>query len=308
MLSECPAKAGLGIASVGRYEAPKLLTGTPTREKKLTTLAQAADGTKMGPLLSAADSHADHLVGLATCNNAEKVGDTIVANEVEYKMFQATGWKFTSSDGVSPVVLTCGEGNAHIVHQRNDFCHSRMTQSVIVEKPCGTKEIYVKGSFETVAAFCKPESLPADYASVAQRHALAGCYVLALAKRVLGTQVRRIVFLLRADKCSRGLRGRRRAATHRNGTLTEITSTSITSKFSLSPRQRSPLNMPMDRDDMERDLTFQGLIIFRNELRDDSAATIAKLKVRVGGCLRLFNSAFSAGVATVRRMTLTVTK
>ena len=66
--------------------------------------------------------------------------------------------------------------------------------------------------------------------------------------------------------------------------------------------------MPMDRDDMERDLTFQGLIIFRNELRDDSAATIAKLKVRVGGCLRFFNSAFSAGVATVRRMTFTVTK
>ena len=194
VLSEGPAKAGLGIASVGRYEAPKLLTGTPTREKKLTTLAQAADGTKMGPLLSAADSHADHLVGLATCNNAEKVGDMIVANEVEYKMFQATGWKFTSSDGVSPVVLTCGEGRAHVVHQRNDFCHSRMTQSVIVEKPCGVKEIYVKGSFETVAAFCKQETLPADYARVAQRHALAGCYVLALAKRVLGTQVRRIVF------------------------------------------------------------------------------------------------------------------
>ena len=35
----------------------------------------------------------------------------------------------------------------------------------------------------------------------------------------------------------------------------------------------------MDRDEMERDLTFQGLIIFRNELRKDSAATIAKLKV-----------------------------
>ena len=36
----------------------------------------------------------------------------------------------------------------------------------------------------------------------------------------------------------------------------------------------------MDRDDMERDLTFQGIIIFRNELREDSATTIAKLKVR----------------------------
>lgn len=36
----------------------------------------------------------------------------------------------------------------------------------------------------------------------------------------------------------------------------------------------------MDRDEMERDLTFQGLIIFRNELREDSAETITKLKVR----------------------------
>ena len=179
----------------------------------------------MGPLLAATDAQADHLVGLATCNNAEKVGDTIVANEVEYKMFQATGWKFTSSDGVSPVVVTCGEGKAHVVHQRNDFCHSRMTQSVIVEKPCGVKEIYVKGSFETVAAFCKPETLPADYASVAQRHALAGCYVLALAKRVLGEQVRRIGFLLVAVYYLRMLRVQRTTATKRNGKLTEITPT-----------------------------------------------------------------------------------
>lgn len=191
------------------------------RKKNQLNSTQAADGTKMDPLRSAEDSHSDHLVGLATCNNAEKVGDTIVANEVEYKMFQATGWKFTSSDGVSPVVLTCGEGNAHIVHQRNDFCHSRMTQSVIVEKPCGTKEIYVKGSFETVAAFCKPESLPADYASVAQRHALAGCYVLALAKRVLGAQVRRIPLLVFFRNYLRQKRAQRCCATHRNSKLTQ---------------------------------------------------------------------------------------
>lgn len=184
---------------------------------------QATDGTKMGPLRSAADSHADHLVGLATCNNAEKVGETIVANEVEYKMFQATGWKFSSSDGISPVVLTCGEGKRHVVHQRNDFCHSRMTQSVIVEKPSGVKEIYVKGSFETVAAFCKPETLPADYARVAQRQALAGCYVLALAKRVLGEQVRRTGFLF--VNCVY-LRSKRRDATQRDSKLTGITRTS----------------------------------------------------------------------------------
>ena len=177
----------------------------------------------MGPLLSAADSHSDHLVGLATCNNAEKVGDTIVANEVEFKMFQATGWKFSSSDGVSPVVLTCGEGKAHVVHQRNEFCHSRMTQSVLVEKPCGVREIFVKGSFETVAAFCKPETLPADYARVAQRHALAGCYVLGLAKRVVGTQVRRIDLFVTFHVFLQRLQAQRRDATHRNAKLTKIT-------------------------------------------------------------------------------------
>jgi len=36
----------------------------------------------------------------------------------------------------------------------------------------------------------------------------------------------------------------------------------------------------MKRDAIETDLTFEGLIIFRNELRPDSAETIAALKVR----------------------------
>jgi hypothetical protein len=39
---------------------------------------------------------------------------------------------------------------------------------------------------------------------------------------------------------------------------------------------------PLERADMESDLTFKGLIIFRNELRPDSAETIAALKVRGG--------------------------
>jgi hypothetical protein len=46
----------------------------------------------------------------------------------------------------------------------------------------------------------------------------------------------------------------------------------------------------MKRDAIETDLTFEGLIIFRNELRPDSAETIAALKVRQkkrrgGGCV-----------------------
>lgn len=58
-------------------------------------------------------------------------------------------------------------------------------------------------------------------------------------------------------------------------------------KKTIPPSQKTPLTFPLDRDDMERDLTFQGLIIFRNELRDDSAATIAKLKVSAEICFSL---------------------
>ena len=47
----------------------------------------------------------------------------------------------------------------------------------------------------------------------------------------------------------------------------------------------------MKRDAMEAGLTFKGLIIFRNELRPDSAKTIEALKVRwregVGGTTSL---------------------
>lgn len=49
---------------------------------------------------------------------------------------------------------------------------------------------------------------------------------------------------------------------------------------SLSPPQDDPATAPLPRDDVERDLTFVGLIIFRNEMREDSPATIAKLRVR----------------------------
>lgn len=112
----------------------------------------------MGAITHPTDLDPAAVVGLATCHSAEKCGDVIVASEVEFKMFQATGWRFTSPDGAVPVVLESSDGSSHIVLQRNEFCHTRMTQSVVVKGPEGVHEIFVKVRRERGAAAATPET------------------------------------------------------------------------------------------------------------------------------------------------------
>lgn len=102
-------------------------------------------------------------------------------------MLEATGWKFASGDGEVPVVLRSPDGGLHTLVQRYDFDHTRMTQSVVVRGPGGDQTIFVKGSFEKIAALCRPGSVAAGYGAIARHHAMNGCYVLALASRKLGT-------------------------------------------------------------------------------------------------------------------------
>jgi magnesium-transporting ATPase (P-type) len=263
----------------------------------------------MGAVLHPADLDAAHVVGLATCHSAEKCGEVIVASEVEYKMFKATGWSFTSDDGATPVVLQSTDGSSHVVLQRNYFDHARMTQSVVVRGPTGVNEIFVKvrreerkggcapssfslshflpsppppltrarthilqGSFETIAALCKPGSLPAEFATAARQHALEGCYVLALAKRLLGPSVSGS--LAACEACC----GDARAHAQQEG---RVRRSSRVDKPPPLPFHLQPdaAHTDLQRDDIERDLDLMGLIIFRNEIREDSAPTIAKLRV-----------------------------
>jgi E1-E2 ATPase len=103
--------------------------------------AAAADALTLLPA-TAVDPLAQ--VGLATCHSAEKCADVIVASEVEFKMFEATGWLFTSADGATPVVLESPAGASYTVLQRNDFDNTRQTQSVVVQGPTGECDIFVK--------------------------------------------------------------------------------------------------------------------------------------------------------------------
>jgi hypothetical protein len=132
---------------------------------------------------------------------------------LQYKMFEATRWTFASADGVLPIVLRAPGGGDYTILQRFDFDHARMTQSVVVRAPDGGQAVYVKGSFEKIGALCRPASLPADYAAVAQAHAMNGCYVLALATRELGPAGAEVRGERGEEKGERG-GGRPRPATH----------------------------------------------------------------------------------------------
>ena len=188
-------------------------------------------------------------------------------------MFEATGWTFASADGVVPIVVRSPTGGDYTILQRFDFDHARMTQSVVVRAPNSDQAVYVNGSFEKIGALCRPASLPADYVAIAQSHAMNGCYVLALASRSLGpagAEVR--AESERREVCAVMDVGHPRAHEHTHQTR--------------SLQDALDAWKPLARDAMEADLTFSGLIIFRNELRPDSADTIAKLKVRRRGRMK----------------------
>ena len=114
---------------------------SPQTHLSLTQADAAADSLA---LVSATDAAPAALVGLATCHSAEKCADVIVASEVEFKMFQATGWRFVSADGAMPVVLQSPAGDEYTVLQRNDFDNTRQTQSVVVKGPGDRHDIFVK--------------------------------------------------------------------------------------------------------------------------------------------------------------------
>ncbi|CAM6091151.1 unnamed protein product [Calypogeia fissa] len=122
--------------------------------------------------------------GLATCHAVTKFGEQYVGNEVEVRMFSATGWDLVEAPEQHPVVRK-GDRELTII-KRHEFDHSRATMSVIVQDAAGECVVYCKGSFENIGELSDVKSLPQDYLKVAQGHSLNGCYTLGLSYRSLG--------------------------------------------------------------------------------------------------------------------------
>ncbi|ETP11523.1 hypothetical protein F441_12937 [Phytophthora nicotianae CJ01A1] len=169
---------------------------------------------------------------LATCHSVGSLDGKLVGNEVEVRMFEATGWKLLEREGAQPVVKS-PTGDEFEFIKRFDFDHHRMSMSVVV-RHCitGRLLVFCKGSYERMQQLSKPDSVPSEYKEVADGLARNGCYVLGLSYRELPSN-------------------------WSNQKIDEFLS---------------------DRDKVDENLSLLGLILFRNELKEDTKDAIKQLK------------------------------
>eukprot|EP00392_Amoebophrya_sp_AT5.2_P011346 g11423.t1 len=131
-----------------------------------------------------------------------------------------------------------------------EFDQTVQLQSVCVDLLNGKKYLLTKGSYDSVSKIVKPDTLPTNASKTLKSLAMEGFYVLAFAYRDLTFDL--------------------------TGATTTATTTTTSSAPS-SPSDRDAF-LTMPRSDLEREETFLGFVLFRNELKVDSVAAIRELK------------------------------
>jgi predicted P-type ATPase len=210
-------------------------TGTLTKQGLDYLGVQAVDmiSSSFLPMSKDASNHLNATkLALATCHSVGSLDGKLVGNEVELRMFEATGWRLVEREGAHPVAKSPAGEELEFL-KRFDFDHHRMSMSVVVRNR-SSKQLFVfcKGSYERMQQLSNPNSVPSDYKAVADQLAKDGCYVLGLAYRELPS----------------------------NWTNAEIDA------------------FVADRDAVDEQLSLLGLILFRNELKEDTTDAIAQLK------------------------------
>ncbi|ETI31700.1 hypothetical protein F443_21362 [Phytophthora nicotianae P1569] len=212
-------------------------TGTLTKQGLDFLGVQPVQNNLFTPIVNDvkdAPSSEELLYALTTCHSVGSLEDRLVGNEVEVRMFTATGWELVEKEGVQPYVRSKVDPGLELEFvKRYDFDHHRMSMSVVVRnRKSGKYYVFCKGSYERMQQLSTPGSVPADYKSVADRLAKDGCYVLGLSYRELPSDWTHDQVVEFAD----------------------------------------------NREAVDENLSLLGLILFRNELKDDTADAIAKLK------------------------------
>ncbi|POM74831.1 Cation-transporting ATPase, partial [Phytophthora palmivora] len=211
-------------------------TGTLTKQGLDFLGVQPVSNSRFTPIVNDvkdAPSSEELLYALTTCHSVGSLEDRLVGNEVEVRMFTATGWELVEKEGEQPRMWIRVWNSNSSSATTYDFDHHRMSMSVVVRnRKSGKYYVFCKGSYERMQQLSTPGSVPADYKSVADRLAKDGCYVLGLSYRELPSDWTHEQVVKFAD----------------------------------------------NREAVDESLSLLGLILFRNELKDDTADAIAKLK------------------------------
>ncbi|KAK2952201.1 ion-transporting P-type ATPase [Blattamonas nauphoetae] len=131
------------------------------------------------------------------------------------------------------------------VLQRFDFSSHLQRMSVVVNRKTSdwtSLDVFVKGSPEIIKTLCKSKSIPENFNTLVKKYTKDGYRVIALATRRLG-----------------------------------YTSKTENIKDTDGPNLPVFLVDKLHRNDVEQDLTFLGLLVLENRLREQSAPAIAEL-------------------------------
>ncbi|CAD7939394.1 unnamed protein product [Amoebophrya sp. A120] len=270
------------------------------------------------------------LLALASCHSVTQLADgTVIGNPVEKSMFEAIGWEVVvaepeqSGEGARTIEerspgsrspwsdeiereqqeaadaaeavrrYACPHNLLHtastsittseVVHERLQvtvlqkwqFDQRRQRQAVLVEEAGGIRRIFCKGSVERVAAACRPETIPADVFAQTKVYSNRGFYVIAVATRRLDEEP----------------------------TSAAISCSKIQQEQ--NPSAIAESHRKMDRDEVECDLEFLGLMLFQNRIKRESKYVIDRLQKRFGvNCVMITGDAVHTGVTAARECQL----
>ncbi|KAJ9068676.1 hypothetical protein DSO57_1026296 [Entomophthora muscae] len=161
-------------------------TGTLTKEGLDFLGVRATNSKGLLPLKSPQELAPLLELGVASCHGVSQLEGSLIGNPVDLEMFSASQWRLAPStlEGAIDRLESPGGRTAHVI-RRFDFVHARASMSVVVQdETTGHTHVYLKGSFERVAALASIRNL--EIHAQAEEMSREGCYVLAMAHKDLG--------------------------------------------------------------------------------------------------------------------------
>lgn len=161
---------------------------------------------------------------LATCHGLAQLGDSLVGDPLDQRLFECTGWRMMDDGGGEPVEITTltpekhgqcssdappspnatiatahvrtrvrppgGDGNGalsgtYAIVRRFEFTSEKARNGVIVSKPDGTLHFFAKGSPEAMRKLCESSTLPLDFDQELLKHTRHGLRVIGMAAKQL---------------------------------------------------------------------------------------------------------------------------
>lgn len=127
---------------------------------------------------------------LATCHGITWVGDTLIGDPLDVKMFIETGWELNEPKDDALTLAMVYPSNQNIyknsILRRFDFTSALMRMSVISKNTLDTcYRSFVKGSPEKIFELSVKSSIPDNYDDVLNKYTKEGYRVISLAQKKL---------------------------------------------------------------------------------------------------------------------------